>query len=75
MSDAGIKKDWIVVGDDGTPIYDTKIDRPKAFPTAKAAIKEAKILVQTTEAVEAWVYCLSHVVARPTTDPTVDVVK
>lgn len=68
------KRDWIVCTMDGNPICD---DEGKAleFSTEKAALKRAKEWVQTSGEEEAWVYCLSHVVSRPTIEPDVEIVK
>jgi hypothetical protein len=71
----GIKKTWIVIGRDGYPLFENGNDRVKEYPNAKAAIKAAKVCVQTTENTEAWAFVLSHVIARPAAEPTVDIIK
>ena len=70
-----IKKDWVVIGDVTGPEWDEKLEAPKEFWSLKTALTRAKVMVQTTENTEAWVYGLSHVVSRPTNDPIIDVVK
>jgi hypothetical protein len=70
-----IKKDWMVCDMENTPLYDEDLGEPETFSTEKAAIKRAKEHVQTSQDSEAWVYCLSHVVSRPDTEPVVEAVK
>jgi hypothetical protein len=72
---SNIKKSWLVCGDITDIEFDEKTQAPKEFTSVKAAISRAKLMVQTTENTEAWIYVLSHVVSRPTSDPIIDVVK
>lgn len=68
------KKDWIVCAMDGNVLAHPDTGEAETFSTEKAAIKRATEWVRNSEDVEAWVYCLSHVVARPD-DVIVTVVK
>ncbi len=69
-----IKKTWIVVGADDCPIYGDD-DKLKEYRTAKAAVAAAKKHLATANYDEVWVYGLTHVIARPDVEPTVDVIK
>lgn len=69
-----IKTAWIVCGMDTNPTCKDNGD-VEEFSTERAAVKRAKLWVQTTEDTEAWIFRLSHVVSRPDAEPQVEIVK
>lgn len=73
--DNGIKKSWIVCDMDGDPLRDDDTGEVRDFNSEVAAIKAAKAHIKDGGNDEAWVYTLTHVVARPEAEPTVDVVR